>query len=212
MTKIASRADLQRGIDFLCHTEPRFADIFALTGMPPLRRRSGGFEALLQIVVGQQVSKASASAIWGRLVSTLGPVTADRFHQFDEDTLRSVGLSRPKVRTVQAVVEAVRLDTLRLNRLSGMKDGDVHEHLIQVKGIGPWTADIYLLACLGRPDAWPAGDLAIQIAAQEAFSLAGRPDVKALRQFSEPWSPWRAVAARLLWAYYAHTRSRDVMP
>ncbi len=212
MTTISSRADLKRGIDFLCQTDPRFAEVFALTGLPPLRRRSGGFAALLQIVVGQQVSKASASAIWNRLASTLGPVTAERFRHFDEDTLRSVGLSGPKVRTVQAVVEAVQSDRLRLSRLSRMSDEAVHEHLVQVKGIGPWTADIYLLACLGRPDAWPAGDLAIQIATQEAFGLEERPDARSLRQFSEPWSPWRGVAARLLWAYYAHKRSRDVMP
>ncbi len=209
---IDSEADLDRGIAALCALDERFGEIRTRTGRPPLRRRAGGFYGLLDIVVAQQVSRASAAAIWARLTAGLAPVTPENFRRYGEEDLRGVGLSGPKVRTVQAVTRAVLDGTLDFRRLEWLGDEEVRRELTAVKGIGPWTAEIYLLACLGRSDAWPAGDLAIQEAARTAFRLASRPDAKALRQLSEPWSPWRGVAARLLWSYYALTRSRDAAP
>ena len=211
-TTIDTNADLDRGIAALGDVEPVFADVFAQTGRPPLRRRQGGFEGLLSIVVAQQVSRASADAIWSRVVENLAPITAERFADLGEDDLRGVGLSGPKIRTTFSVTDAVMRGALDFASLGGLEDEDVMARLTAIKGIGPWTAEIYLLACLGRADSWPAGDLAIQVAVGEAFGLDGRPDAKSLRRFSEPWAPWRGVAARLLWAYYALKRSRDVAP
>ncbi len=122
--------------------------------------------------------------------------------RLSDEQLREAGLSRPKIRTLRATADAVLHDGLELEAIGAAGDEDVHAALVGIPGIGPWTADLFLLACLGRPDAFAAGDLALQIAAQHAFELDDRPSADALLALAEPWRPWRSVSARLLWSYY----------
>lgn len=209
---IENAEQIREGVACLCAADPRFDAVVAVTGQPPLRRRAGGLEGLLNTVVGQQVSKASAEAIWQRMTGLFAPFDPGVLANADDDALRAAGLSRPKMRTVRAVSQAILDGALVFDDLAMLDDDGVHTVLTAIKGIGPWTADIYLLSCLGRCDAWPAGDLALQIAAHEALELEARPDVKGMVALGERWQPWRGVAARLLWAYYSATRARDVMP
>jgi DNA-3-methyladenine glycosylase II len=202
MEEIRTIADIERGIEALTVIEPRFARFIDATGTPPLRRAEGGFRGLLLIVTEQQVSLASAAAIWGRMCLQLDPMTPEHIGAMSDDTLRAPGLSAPKIRTVRALCAAYEIGNLDFDRLAQLPDGEVFDTLTAIKGIGPWTAEVYLLACLGRRDVWPAGDVALQVAAEAAFELAGRPDVQTMRALAEPWQPWRAVAARVLWSYY----------
>jgi len=181
------------------------------TGNPPLRRRAPGFEGFARIIVGQQVSVASANAIWARCVDTIVPLDAPTVARLDDDTLRSAGLSRPKVRTLRAISAAVG-DGLDLTDFGAANDAEIHEALCTVKGIGPWTADVYLMFCLGRRDAFAPGDLALQVAAQHAFDLSHRPDAGELQELAEAWRPWRGVSARLLWAYHQVVKDRAGQP
>lgn len=202
MQIIASIADIEVGIDALVDLEPRFAELVGKTGLPPLRRSEGGFRGLLHIVNGQQLSTASADAIWARMEEQLSPLTPEHIATLDDNTLRAAGCSRPKVKTIRALCEAFMSGQCDPDQFETLSDEDVYERLVAIKGIGRWTADIYLLGCLGRPDAWPVGDLALQVATQHAFELSARPDQKAMLALGEPWRPWRAVAARVLWSYY----------
>ncbi len=177
-----------------------------IAGDPPLRRRPAGFEGLARIIVGQQLSIASASAIWGRLAERLSPLDPEAVLRAPDDVLRSVGLSAAKIRTLRAVSEAVVVKTVDLAVLDRAGDEAVHETLCAVKGIGPWTADIYIMFCLGRADAFASGDLALQVAAAHAAGSDGRLTPVELLTMAERWRPWRGVAARLLWAYYPHIR------
>jgi DNA-3-methyladenine glycosylase II len=209
---IDTEDDLSAGIVALTESDPRLRLAHEVGGRPPLRRRAGDLEGLASIVAGQQVSKASAAAIWTRMLDVLAPFTADRLAGFGDETYREAGLSRPKVRTLRAIADAMIGGSLDLERLASLDDHAVRAALTAVTGIGPWTADIYLLSCLGRADAWPAGDLALQVAAQEVAGLEARPDPKAMDALAEDWRPWRGVAARLLWSYYGATRARDIVP
>ncbi len=202
MREIATLGDVETGIGELIAREPRFEIFVAETGTPPLRRAEGGFAGLVHIITEQQVSLASAAAIWGRMQDLLQPMTSEHLRSLDDDALRAPGLSAPKIRTIRALCEAVTSGNLAINALPEMTDEDVFDALTAVKGIGPWTAEIYLLSCLGRTDIWPAGDLALQVAAEAAFALNARPDAKAMHALAEPWRPWRAIAARVLWSYY----------
>jgi DNA-3-methyladenine glycosylase II len=172
-------------------------------GPPPLRRRPPGFETLARILIGQQLSVASASAIWNRVEQGLGEVTAEAVIACTDEELRAMGLSRPKQRYLRASAEAVADGSLDFKRISRMQDAEAHEMLVAVKGIGPWTADIYLLSGLGRPDVFPAGDLALQAAAQRLMNKRKRPDADGLVKIARRWQPHRGVAARILWAYYS---------
>ena len=176
-------------------------------GPPPLRRREPGFAGLAAIIVSQQVSVASANAIFGRLEAALSPLSAEATLAAGEESLRRCGLSGPKIRTLTAVAEAVAAG-LDLAALAHMPAPEAHRALIAVKGIGPWTADIFLLFCLGHPDAFPAGDLALQEAAKLALDLKTRPDAQKLERLAERWRPYRGVAARMLWAYYRVAKQR----
>lgn len=202
MTTIDTLDDLRKGIAALAAREPRFAAMAAETGLPPLRRRESGYRGLLHIITGQQVSTASAAAIWARMEEMLAPLEPDHLAMLDDARFQAAGLSRPKIAAIRALTRAVLDSTLELESLAELEDEGVHGALTAVKGIGPWTADIYLLTCLGRRDAWPAGDLALQTATGAAFGLDTRPDVTRMQALSAPWRPWRAVAARLIWAYY----------
>ena len=179
-------------------------------GPPPLRLRAPGFAGMAAIIVSQQVSVASATAIFARLEARLAPLDAAAVLAADEEALRAVGLSGPKIRALRSIARAVA-EGLDLGALGSMDAADAHRALVAVSGIGPWTADIFLLFCLGHPDAFPAGDLALQEAARLALGLKTRPDARGLEAIAERWRPWRGVAARMLWAYYRQAKQRSGM-
>ena len=176
-----------------------------LAGNPPLRRRAAGFEGLVRIVNGQQLSVASASAIYARVEATIKPLTAKKLLAASDETLRGCGLSRPKIKTLRAISEAVTAG-LPLHALADMPEEEAMGHLTSVSGIGPWTAEIYLMFCLGRADVFASGDLALQIAAQMLMELEERPTARQMAELALRWSPYRTVAAGLLWAYYAEAK------
>ncbi len=209
VTLLETEAVLKRGLDTLVETDPVMAGLVAQGVMPRLRKRPPGFEGLAWIVVGQQVSTASAAAIWGRLRAILEPPTPETFLNLSDEALRGAGLSAGKARTIRAVATEIVEGRLPLDRLHEMPADEAHGLLTRVKGIGPWTADVYLLFCLGHPDAFPAGDLAVQEAARLAYDLEDRPDAKTLTILAEQWRPWRGVAAKVLWAYYRVAKARE---
>jgi DNA-3-methyladenine glycosylase II len=209
---IHTETDLNAAIRRLIKAEPRFAPVFDVTGQPPLRRRPGGFGGLAMIVVGQQLSGASAAAIWGRLSASIEPFEPEAVLRARADKLRRVGLSGSKVRTLKAIAKAAKAGDLDFGALGTFTADNAHEILIAVHGIGPWTASNYLLACIGHSDAWPAGDLALQEAARIAFKLKTRPSTRDMDTLAEPWRPWRSVAARLLWSYYRAVKGLDGAP
>jgi DNA-3-methyladenine glycosylase II len=185
--------------------------LIATGGPPPLRRREAGFAGLAAIIVAQQVSTASAAAIFGRLQALIVPLEAAGIARATEEALRACGLSNAKIRALRAVAQAIADDGLDLAGLGGLDAEEAHKALVKVKGVGPWTADIFLLFCLGHPDAFPAGDLALQEAAKLALSLKRRPDAARLERIAERWRPLRGVAARMLWAYYRGVKARSGM-
>ena len=204
--------DLDAGIAALLAADPRLVSLLEKAGRPSLRRREGGFAGLCQIVVSQQLSTASARAIWGRMATAFDPFHHDVLRRSRPDKLARLGLSKPKIRTMKALGTAVAKGQIDLAALAHMDADLAHEKLTALHGVGPWTADIYLLFCLGHADAWPAGDLALQEAARSAFKLRHRPDVKRMLKLAEPWRPWRGVAAHLLWNYYRVLKRRDPVP
>jgi DNA-3-methyladenine glycosylase II len=179
-------------------------------GPPPLRLRPPGFAGMAAIIVSQQVSVASATAIFGRLEARLAPLDAAAVLAADDEALRACGLSGPKIRALRSIAQAVA-EGLDLGALGSIDAAGAHRALIAVSGIGPWTADVFLLFCLGHPDAFPAGDVALQEAARLALGLETRPDARALEAIAERWRPWRGVAARMLWAYYRQAKQRSGM-
>ena len=208
LTHIHTEADLDAAIAALAAVDRRFAELIAAAGRPPLRRRPGGFAGLAAIIVAQQLSTASAAAIWGRLSAAFDPLDPAAILRARPARLARLGLSAPKIRTLKAIARAVTRGELAL---AGLADGaaeHAHAALTAIHGIGPWTADIYLLSCLGHADAWPAGDLALQEAARVAFALPVRPNAKKMLELAAPWRPWRAVAARVLWTYYRTTATK----
>jgi DNA-3-methyladenine glycosylase II len=182
--------------------------LIEIGGPTPLRRREPGFAGLAAIIVSQQVSVASANAIFGRLEAALAPLSPEAALGAGEEGLRRCGLSGPKIRALTAVAEAVAGRGLDLAALAHMPAPEAHRALVAVKGIGPWTADIFLLFCLGHPDAFPAGDLALQEAAKLALGLRTRPDAAKLERLAERWRPYRGIAARMLWTYYRAAKKR----
>jgi DNA-3-methyladenine glycosylase II len=210
--RIDTEADIAAGLDALVAADPRLSEVAAVAGTLPLRRRPGGFTGIASIVVSQQLSTASASAIWGRLAAAYDPFTPQTLIRARADRLGRLGLSRPKIRALKEIARAIAGGVLDCEALPDMPADAAHKALCAVHGIGPWTADIYMLFCLGHPDTWPAGDLALQEAARLAFGLLERPNVKQITVLAEPWRPWRGVAARLLWAYYRAIKRRDSVP
>ena len=194
--------DVTAGIEALRRKCAIIRRMHDAAGLPPLRRRPAGFEGLARIIVGQQLSVASAAAIWGRTFTTVTPFDAAGLLVASETDLRAAGLSRGKVRTLTAMAREVTGAGLDLECLDHLDDPAVHAALTRISGVGPWTADIFLMFCLGRADGFAPGDLALQVAAQMAMDLDERPTAKELAEIAERWRPWRSVAARLLWAYY----------
>lgn len=200
---------MARGTHALARLDPLMGRLAAELGPPPLRRHDPGFSGLARIVVGQQVSTASAAAIWSRCLIELAPLTPDSIAAAQDERFRAAGLSRPKVKTLRAIASAVAADELPIDSLGEYEADEAHRLLTAISGIGPWTADVYLLFCLGHPDAFAAGDLALQEAARAAAGLDERPNAQALLAMAEAWRPWRGIAAGLLWAHYRRLKSRD---
>ncbi len=209
ISTIETITHLEQGMAALAAAHPDWDTICAVSGCPPLRRREGGFAGLAGIIVSQQVSVASARAIWARVEAHVTPLTPEGFLAASDETLRLAGLSRPKQRTLRAISAAIIDGTLDLEALRQCTPEEVQTRMTAVSGIGPWTADIYLLFCLGHADAFAPGDLALQEAVRIGFGLAARPSAKDLAALAENWRPWRGVAARLLWAYYAVAKTRE---
>jgi len=201
-------ATLLDAITDLTARDPRLARIVADYGPPPLWAREPGFPTLVHIILEQQVSLASARAAFDRLLALASastpasPLTPERFLALDDATLKTAGFSRQKTRYGRELAAAVLSGSLDLAGLHELDDNAVAAALTRVVGIGRWTADIYLLMALRRPDAWPDGDLALAIAARHAFGLAATPNAAELAAIGEAWRPWRAVAARVLWHFY----------
>ena len=201
---IETEADIIEGCDWLTRADPRFGLALELTGTPPLRRRQGGFAALLHSICAQQLSVAAADSVWAKLCAT-GANDPTVVVTLTDDSLRDCGLSRPKARYARALAEA----QIDYPALAAMPEHDAIATLTAVKGIGVWTAEIYLMFSIGRADVFAPGDLALQEAARMLFDLPKRPTEKALRARAAEWSPWRGVAARLLWAYYRLAKNRE---
>lgn len=209
---IHTEADLDAALAGLLKVDPRFDRILSISGRPPLRRRPDGFAGLASIVVAQQLSTASARAIWGRLIAAFDPFDHSAILRARRDKLARLGLSAAKIRTLKEIAKAIDKGDLDLTALITLPADEAHGVLTALHGIGPWTADIYLLFCLGHADAWPAGDLALQEAVRLAFALKTRPATKAMGPLAEGWRPWRGAAACLLWSYYRVTKQREGAP
>jgi DNA-3-methyladenine glycosylase II len=209
--RLDTQADVDRAARLLAKQDPRLAAVLAVGGTPPLRRRPGGFAGLASIVTSQQLSTASAGAIWARLNAAFVPFDPARVRRARAATLARLGLSAAKIRTLKAIAAAIA-DGLDLDALAELPADDAHRALTAVHGIGPWTADIYLLFCLGNADAWPAGDLAVQEAIRLAFGLPHRPSAREAVVLAEPWRPRRGVAACMLWSYYRAVKRREAAP
>jgi DNA-3-methyladenine glycosylase II len=203
-----TEADLAAGLQALVALDPRLEPVVTKAGSFALRRREPGFEGLCRIVCGQQLSTASAAAIWGRMAAAFDPFHHDALRRARADRLGRLGLSAAKIKTMKAIGSAIAKGQIDLEAVGRMDADEAHAALVALHGIGPWTADIYLLFCLGNADAFPAGDLALQEAARIAFKLRERPDAKALAKIADRWRPWRGVAAHLLWAYYHVVKGR----
>ncbi|MEL6643671.1 MAG: DNA-3-methyladenine glycosylase 2 family protein [Pseudomonadota bacterium] len=201
---IETPACVAEGAAHLAQAEPRFAHALSLTGPLPLRRRPDGFAALLDAIVSQQVSVAAADAIWGRLKSA-GLTGPRKIMWASDEDLRACGLSRQKIRYARELAAA----GIKYRELRTQPTEEVIARLVEVPGIGTWTAEIYAMFSLGRADVFAPGDLALQEAARILFELEERPTERALREISSAWSPWRGVAARLLWAYYRVAKERE---
>jgi DNA-3-methyladenine glycosylase II len=209
---IHTEADLDAGLTALGTIDPRFVAIMAEAGRPPLRRRAHGYAGLAAIIVSQQLSTASAGAIWGRLAAAFDPFEPAALIRARPARLARLGLSGAKIRALKAIARAIAKDEINLAKLVDLPADAAHTALTALHGVGPWTADIYLLACLGHADAWPAGDLALQEAARLAFGLAARPTTKEMEALGDKWRPWRSIAARVLWSYYRAVKGREGAP
>lgn len=196
---------LAAGIEYLSTRDRSLAKIARELGPPPIWQREPGFATLVHIVLEQQVSLASARAAFNRLSAAANPLTPAGFLEFDDATLKNFGFSRQKTTYCRHLSQSVIEGTLDIGALHSRADEDVRAELVKIKGIGNWTADIYLLMVLLRPDVWPSGDLALAVAAQRIKRLEKRPGPAELEAMSARWRPWRAVAARLLWHYYLST-------
>jgi DNA-3-methyladenine glycosylase II len=195
MARIQTLSELELAVLELCHLEPRFAGVLAVHGMPSLRTSPQGLEGLLMIITEQFLSLKAAASIWARLKARLGDCATETVLACSEAELLALGLSRTKAKSFHA---AARSEF----EFGNLDDAEVRKKLCAIHGVGPWTADIYLLAVLGCADAWPAGDLALRLSIQDFLKLSLRPEISEMAGLAENWRPYRAVAARLLWSHY----------
>lgn len=213
MTPVKTRKHIARGLDQLVRLDPRLKPVIKVSGEVPLRLQKPGFAGLARIVIGQQVSRASAEAIHARFANEITPQTPEAFLGAGEAAWIRIGLSRAKQSTLVGLSNAILNGALDMESLPALPADEAISRMTALKGIGPWTAEVYLLFCAGHPDIFPAGDLALQEAVRHAFSIEKRPTDKELRKISKCWSPQRGIAARLFWAYYkALKQGRDALP
>lgn len=204
-----TQADLEAALPQLILKDPRLRTVAEKAGAFSLRRREAGFPGLCAIVCGQQLSTAAAATIRARLFAAFNPFHHDTVRKARTDKLKRLGLSAGKIKSIREIGKAVANGRIDLTAVGNMDADAAHAALVALHGVGPWTADIYLLFCLGHADAFPSGDLAVQESARIAFGLRKRPDPKALYKMAEAWRPWRGVAAHLLWAYYHVVKRRE---
>jgi DNA-3-methyladenine glycosylase II len=207
-----TQADLDRAIRTLARRDPRLRAIRAVTGPPPLRRRDPGFAGLARIITGQMLSTTSADAIWDRVRNADDPFHHHTVGQASTKHLLSLGLSRAKAKTLLNLATEIQAERLNLEGLRALDADEAHQLLVALPGVGPWTADVYLLFCLGHSDAWPAGDVALQSAVQRGLALESRPTSKEMIAIAEPWRPLRGAASHLWWAFYRVTRRDGLVP
>lgn len=212
MRRILTADDIEEGLEALVRADPRLAAVRAFAGEVPLRLTPPGFASLVAIIVGQQVSRASADAIFGRLVMLADPLAPQALLDGGEALYRAAGLSRPKMRALDALSRAVVEGSLDVDALASIDAAGAMARLTAIPGIGPWTAECYLLFAAGHPDVFPARDVALQSAVAHGLGLGARPGEKALAALAESWSPWRGVASRLFWAYYARMKGKEAVP
>jgi DNA-3-methyladenine glycosylase II len=203
-----TEAELARGVRALCRRDPDLARVVARHGPPPLWARPTGFATLVQIMLEQQVSLASARAAYARLTKVVVTVAPDTLAALDDRSVIEAGLTRQKAAYLRALGQAVARGELEVDRLASLDDNGAHAELLKLKGIGPWSADIYLLMALGRRNVWPRNDLALAAAMHEVKRLRQPPTLDRQLALSESWRPWRAVAARILWHHYLSTPRR----
>jgi DNA-3-methyladenine glycosylase II len=211
MQPLRTEIDLETAATALVGVDPAFASVVLRAGALPLRYQAPGYRGLASIIVSQMVSRASADAIWGRLQTLTGEVTAETVLAHSIEDLRGVGLSGAKESTLRRLAEACR-DGLDLEHTAFLDASEAIAELTAVKGIGLWTAEVFLLFSAGHPDVFPSGDVALQSAAAHAFGLEQRPDNRQMRQLALRWQPHRSIAARILWAYYAVQNRREATP
>jgi DNA-3-methyladenine glycosylase II len=211
-TFLHSEADLNAGLKELLKLDPRLVPVAEKAGGFALRRREPGFPGLAAIVCGQQLSTAAAATIRNRLFAAFDPFHHDAIRAARADRLRRLGLSINKIKSIKKIAGAVARSEIDLDAVGNMDADVAHAELVKLHGVGPWTADIYLLFCLGHADAFPAGDLAVQEAVRIALNLRKRPDAERLHKIAEAWRPWRGVAAHLMWAYYHVVKRREGAP
>jgi DNA-3-methyladenine glycosylase II len=209
LVHLNTQADLEDAVHALVKQDRRLKPVFEVAGMPALRRREPGFAGLAAIVCGQQVSTASAAAIWGRVSAAFDPFHHDALKKARTDKLGRLGLSGAKIKTLKNLARELAAERLNLEVLANEDADAAHNTLTALHGIGPWTADVYLLFCLGHGDAWPAGDLAVQEAVKIGLGLKMRPTAKQMAPLAEPWRPLRGAAAHLWWSYYRALKKRE---
>ncbi|MGX5666949.1 DNA-3-methyladenine glycosylase family protein [Rhizobium daejeonense] len=210
---ITTRADLDAGLDELLTIDPRLVPIAGACGPLPLRLSEPGFAGLANTIVSQMVSRASADAIWRRIVAATGEVvTPEAYLALDPAVIATLGLSRAKAETLHAVAGAVASGELDLGKIAALEASNAIAKLTSYRGIGLWTAEVYLMFCGGHPDVFPVGDVALRVAVGDVFGYVERPDLKEVKRVAEVWQPWRSVAARLFWAHYALRTGRQAIP
>ena len=202
MKRLREISDLEKSVIELCRLEPRFQTVIDQHGLPSLRTSPQGLEGLLMIVTEQFLSLQAAAAIWAKVRKGVEPFDAETILNLSAEELLSLGLSRAKAKTFQEIARRFLNGELDFKALEKYDEQNVAKQLCALPGVGPWTADIYLLSVMGASDAWPAGDLALRIAVQDFLKLNDRPEIKDMPRYAEAWRPHRAVAARLLWSHY----------
>ncbi|AJY45573.1 DNA-3-methyladenine glycosylase family protein [Martelella endophytica] len=212
MQRMCNADDLKIATEALLRQAPDLAAIATACGPPPLRLMPAGFAGLAEVVAGQLISKQAAAAIYARLEQEARPISPQTYLALSPETHAAIGLTRAKQAALAGIAEAILSGELDLAALGTMDSAEATRALTRYRGIGVWTAEVYLMFCEGHADIFPAGDLALRAAAAHAFAMEKRPEIAALRARAETWRPWRSVAARLLWAYYANVMKRNVLP
>jgi DNA-3-methyladenine glycosylase II len=208
MAILQDETDVARGAAELARSCPHMAMIVETCGIPPLRWREPGFGGLVSTITAQQLSTSSANAIRTKLRAVADPITPEALLALSDDALRACGYSAPKIRTLRAIAGAIVSGELPFAALAEMPPDEAHAAMVKIHGIGPWTAEVWMMFCLGTQDIFAPGDLALQEGARLAMALETRPTTREMAKIAERWSPWRAVAARLLWAYYGAMKKR----